>query len=188
MAGFPRLVKMSRTPGVMLAFFTLLFIAAAITGLSLFSRPDQPQDLLNIMGLPDGAQVEAQFLANKKITDLVFEKNHANLPAQQAKVTPPYQLTASIKMPWGDYRDFNFTVNETPPNLTVLASGFSADDRISLSFDKNKIYQNIPMDWSGRLELSASLPPKLTGVACVKITGWLQSLDVCHKIPERRPA
>ena len=110
-----------------------------------------------------------------------------SLPPSKTSFAPPYKLKASIITAQKQYRDFLFTVNADRTVFTVLADGFRLDNSISLRVNDKTIYSDVPMDWSGRMELKAPLDQNAANV-CITMENEGDILGICHVVPKRAKA
>lgn len=179
----------ARIGPVFVYLVAMVFIFAALS-FFFFNKTNLPSDFVSFSNLPENTVIETILEAKgAEAAVLQAEGNVINLPDTIIrKIGTPYRLSSSLKLADGNYRDLTFTVGQNRGVFTVLADGFTAQDKITLSVNGKPVYTDIAMDWSGRIELETSLPDDANIIACIEISGMKESIGVCHAIPERRPA
>ncbi len=180
---------LNKPASVTLACMAILIFAGTAAYIWIDKQPvPENSSFVFLSGLPDGAAFDATVQTADGLQALEKTAHPFNLDLPHGKtLSLPYRIAASLQMPWGGYQDLTLTLDKNG-GLTVLADGFDAYDELTLTFDGQSPYSNVPMDWSGRLELTASLPRENPVHACVYIYGRLQSLGLCHTLTERPAA
>lgn len=132
--------------------------------------------------VPKGTKVEALLETRQGTEELQHTGSGFDLPAFKTLAGDSYRIRTSLQMPWGDYRDITLNVDQGKSSISILADGFTEEDLITMTMAGHVVYQNMPMDWSGRLELQAALPKKKNTTACITVGGRLGSVGICHAI------
>ena len=169
--------------------YPLMIVAGAAVlcagGASFYFRTSETPVFVRISDLPKGAGVET-YLQTKTATDILPNREGViDLPESLKNISAPYRITSSVKMVDDSYRDFTITVT-TNDNISVIADGFHAGDKVSLTLDGHNIFRDMPADWSGKIELNASLPPNKVANTCLEVIGKTETLGICHARPEGR--
>ncbi len=141
---------------------------------------------LNLTGAPEGTKTEA--LLETKHGAALLNGSGGIFTAPVEVLPPLYRIHTSLQLPWGDYRDIVFNVDRKKSSVSILADGFTEDDNITLTLGDKVVYKNIPMDWSGRLELQSPYISTKETNSCVVLSGRMGVIGLCHLIPEGRPA
>jgi len=167
----------------------MVFLFAALS-FFFFNKPDLPTDFVSFSNLPENTVIETLLeTKGREATVLQDEGGTINLPdAIKRKIGTPYRVLTSLKLADGGYRDLTFTIGKDSTAFTVLADGFAAKDKITLTVNGKPVYTNVAVDWSGRIELETTLPDETIVVACIEVSGAKESVGACHAIPERRRA
>ncbi len=104
---------------------------------------------------------------------------------EKPDVLPPYRLTAELKDGNNQYRDVGFTVDKDSTRIAVMGDGFDPSQKITLTINDKLVFENLAMDWSGRIELESELPPKGPAHVCLFVES-APPLDICHFVAKRR--
>lgn len=140
------------------------------------------KSFISLGNLPDGAAVETFLQTKAETKTLDMRENIIDLPQNlEATLKAPYRISSSIRMPDDSYRDFIITVGGG--KIDVTADGFNPRDTVSLIVNDSAPNWT-PMDWSGKLEMSAALPAKKEAHACVGVDNGKDTLTLCHMIKE----
>ncbi len=145
-----------------------------------------PQKIVSFSGFPDGTKVSANMRMGKKDYSLDISENSFVLtPEQIENFGFPYTLTASFQYPDGTYRDFSWDVDKRGVDYEIVSDGFKQQDRIRLVIDKAPASQDLPFDWSGRLEFPDGVRVYTDVTTCLEITETASKnhLNLCHSNP-----
>lgn len=169
----------SKTAGWTLTALAAVSVAcAAVYVLRIFETRSA---LLSFTNLPAAAEVTASLETQKGLRDLSVKDGHI---APSHSLNAPYKLNTSIKLSNDRYRDFSFYVSDN--SMDVLTDGFFAGDPVSIDVDGKTVFENVPSDWSGKLELRTALSSNSAARVCVQVKGRLETIGLCHALPERR--
>lgn len=147
--------------------------------------PVSDKDLITLTDAPQGTRIETLLETRNGIQALSQAGSTFNTKETfEGPDALIYKLRMSLRMPWGDYQDIVLDVNRRKSSIHVLADGFSDNDIITFRLDGNALYQNVPLDWSGRLELQSFLSPTKRVRTCIKIDGDMGAVGFCHVIPK----
>lgn len=145
-----------------------------------------PQKIITFSGFPEGTKVTANIRMKRKDYPItVVEDSFALTPEQIADFGFPYTLSASFQYPDGTYRDFSWDVDARGVDYEIVSDGFQQRDRISLVIDGARGPENLPFDWSGRLEFPVGVRVYTDVKTCVEIveTASKHLLNLCHSNP-----
>ena len=152
-------------------------------------KPYPSKEFISIVDMPDGLKIEGLVEAKTGTSALTLDKKTFHAP--ESFLQDPqtdYRIRTTLKMPQGSYRDIVWSINIKNSSLHILADGFTNDENITLRIGKDTVFQNVNMDWSGRIEIETALPQKSNITACIELTGQPHGIGLCHTIPQRRPA
>lgn len=164
-----------------LLLFAVVLYSLYYVGRQRETKRDQIADIVTFSSLPVGAVVEASIDMNGKTEPVAFIDGKLVLsPEQQKTFHLPYFLRANVKYTDNSYRDFYWNVSLNGAEYYIGASGFSPKDRVILAIN-NQPTQNIPFDWSGRIEFPIFLIIAEDQKSCVYIeTKNGEKPGACH--------
>lgn len=114
--------------------------------------------------------------------DLSLKDNVLMLPpAAVESFILPYSLSASWSEQDQSYRDITWTLDKKGVEYLVTLDGFDADDTVSISFNDEYPFKDLPLDWSGKIEIPAILHPDKDFKICVDVAGK-DGLSFCHHV------
>lgn len=145
-----------------------------------------PHKIVTFSGFPEGTQVKANMRMDRKNYPVeVVEDSFTLTPEQIADFGFPYTLTASFQYPDGTYRDFSWDVDARGVDYEIVSDGFKQQDRISLVIDDFRGPEDLPFDWSGKLEFPVGVRVYSDVKTCVEIveTASKNRLNLCHFNP-----
>lgn len=150
-----------------------------------------PQKIITFSGFPEGTKVTANMRMGRKDYSITVADNSFVLsPEQIEDFAFPYTLTASFQYPDNTYRDFSWDVDARGVDYEIVSDGFKQQDRISLVIDNNRGPEDLPFDWSGRLEFPVGVRVYTDVKTCVEIveTASKNLLNLCHSNPGEKRA
>ena len=134
--------------------------------------------LLNYAGKENGVMY-ATLQSAHGLKELQGMGKDFNLPAEET-LSPPYTLSSSLYESDTDTKDFVFNISKDRKTVSVLVDGFSPEDTVTLALNGTSVSKDIPMDWSGRMELTSDFASDDAVDACVEIGKGRVAL--CHHI------
>lgn len=145
-----------------------------------------PRPQFEITGLDNPSSVKAELQWQKKILPMNYKDGVLSLPLSgpvPGVVLPPYKLVLTEQRSPGQYRDLSFTIGADGKKIDFLVDGFSPRDKASMAFGDQIAFDNIPLDWSGRLDLNTILDSNVPMPTCVWVSEESKKLRICHSFP-----
>ena len=178
---------------LIILFLAVILLGAAYTFLFLSPEKKQPgfvrlppHNIITFSGFPEGTKVTANLRMGKKDYPVTVVENAFVLtPEQTANFSFPYTLTSSFQYPDGTYRDFSWDVDSRGVDYEIVSDGFKRHDKISLVIDGQRGPENVPFDWSGRLEFPIGVRVYTDVKTCIEIVEAASKdlLNLCHSNP-----
>ncbi len=83
--------------------------------------------------------------------------------------------------------DLSFLINKKKKLVKINLSGLNNKEKVTLMFDKKIIYDVIPVDWSGKITLSAPLnnENKNEPEICARIQQQNNIKTICHRLKQK---
>jgi len=140
-------------------------------------------DIDSFSGFSKTTQINIDYYdGTKLISQNLGGNDQLELPATIGRNTNKYQLNYSIKQKDQSYLDFSIEVNKENNTVNILASTDKPKTPVSLTVNNVRYFQDVPTDWSGHIELSATVrAPLQDAEICFALNQTSQT--ICHTAP-----
>lgn len=165
-------------------FFGCGLITAIMYGAT-SGLPDSRTKLVSFSNLPEGASGDIRVESASGNRFFKVDTATPFIEHDADALVPPYRLYATVKLPGDLYRDFTMTIDKNR-QLSTIVDGFDPWDPITMTVGEMSVFEIMPADWSGKLQLDAPLPQNGMVQACVEINSAAGTLGICHDAPEGR--
>ena len=167
-------------------FYAGIFAIIICVAMTVFfvSKHDKNRSLLEFRGT-DFTKMNVSLKTLSGTQELLRTGDNFTLAANEnIKTAPPYILSASLQKDSGQIHTFDLIASSSPPEFIVRINGYDADNTVTFKIDKKTIHKDVPLDWSGKIELKTPLDLSRTSKACIEISNE----SFCHLIPKGEKA
>jgi hypothetical protein len=143
--------------------------------------------LMTFLNLSPNASLSATLENGRSVTPLVLDGDTIKLPDDQKRLNRSYVIRLTLKE--GDVtRDIALKVVKGDEGVRVIADGYDPENLMTLSIDNVSFFQDVPFDWSGKLELPSVVTADQNVNVCVTIKTQAPPFGFCHVVAARKKA
>lgn len=176
-----------RFAALALIFILLAAVAAWLVfrGQNSFAYP--APYLGTFLNMPEGVSLNAVLENGRKVTPLgLDEGGNIKVPETQSLLNQSYIIRLQLNDGQETAKDIALKVVKGDEGIRVFADGYAPENLMTLSIDNVSFFQDVPFDWSGKLELPSVIAADQNVHVCFTIKTTAPPFGFCHVVAARK--